>query len=38
MELKLPFCDDPCPYEKFTEHLDKLIPADWEAECQNVVH
>ncbi|KAL0849925.1 hypothetical protein ABMA28_011852 [Loxostege sticticalis] len=38
MELKLPFCDDPCPYEKFTEHLDKLIPADWEAECQNVAH
>lgn len=35
MELKLPFCNDPCTYERFVEHLDTLIPNDWELECQN---
>ncbi|XP_072935695.1 lysosomal acid phosphatase-like isoform X1 [Epargyreus clarus] len=35
MELKMPFCDDPCPYNNFVEHINKLIPEDWEAECQN---
>ncbi|XP_013196183.2 prostatic acid phosphatase-like [Amyelois transitella] len=35
MELRLPFCDDPCPYPMFIKHLDKLVPEDWEAECQN---
>ncbi|XP_045761433.1 prostatic acid phosphatase-like [Maniola jurtina] len=34
-ELKLPYCDDPCTYNKFVEHLDTLIPTDWEVECQN---
>lgn len=38
MELKLPFCDDPCPYSQFVQHIDKLIPKDWEAECQNLAH
>ncbi|XP_052737147.1 lysosomal acid phosphatase [Bicyclus anynana] len=36
MELKLPFCDDPCTYSKFEEHLNTLIPNDWETECQNI--
>ncbi|XP_053601206.1 prostatic acid phosphatase-like isoform X2 [Plodia interpunctella] len=35
MELRLPFCDDPCPLTMFVKHLDKLIPDDWDAECQN---
>ncbi|CAH2099627.1 unnamed protein product [Euphydryas editha] len=35
MELKLPSCNDPCTYEKFVEHLDTLIPNNWEVECQN---
>ncbi|XP_035430321.1 prostatic acid phosphatase-like [Spodoptera frugiperda] len=35
LELKLPFCDDPCTYTQFTEHITKLIPDDWEAECGN---
>ncbi|KAJ0181342.1 hypothetical protein K1T71_003427 [Dendrolimus kikuchii] len=38
MELKLPFCDDPCPYNKFVQHVGKLVPNDWESECQNTVH
>ncbi|KAM3958304.1 LOW QUALITY PROTEIN: prostatic acid phosphatase [Aphomia sociella] len=37
MELKLSFCSDPCTYEQFVQHLEKLIPTDWEAECQNKV-
>ncbi|XP_026764197.2 lysosomal acid phosphatase-like [Galleria mellonella] len=37
MELKLTFCSDPCPYTEFKHHLEKLIPTDWEAECQNDV-
>ncbi|KAG6455567.1 lysosomal acid phosphatase-like [Manduca sexta] len=36
MELKLPFCEDPCMYDQFKQHLTKLIPVDWEAECKNV--
>ncbi|KAH9638955.1 hypothetical protein HF086_005036 [Spodoptera exigua] len=35
LELKLPFCDDPCTYTQFTDHITKLIPEDWEAECGN---
>ncbi|KAF9815032.1 hypothetical protein SFRURICE_010590 [Spodoptera frugiperda] len=35
LELKLPFCDDPCTYTQFTAHITKLIPDDWEAECGN---
>ncbi|XP_050354371.1 lysosomal acid phosphatase-like [Nymphalis io] len=35
MELKLPFCNDPCTYERFAEYLDNLVPNDWEVECQN---
>ncbi|XP_049887147.1 prostatic acid phosphatase-like [Pectinophora gossypiella] len=34
-ELKLPFCDDPCSYTQFMQFLDKLVPKDWDAECQN---
>ncbi|CAG4921724.1 unnamed protein product [Colias eurytheme] len=35
MELKIPFCNEPCTYDRFIEHLGTLIPSDWEAECQN---
>ncbi|XP_026726336.1 prostatic acid phosphatase-like isoform X1 [Trichoplusia ni] len=35
MELKLPFCDDPCTYSQFSTHIAKIIPDDWEAECGN---
>nr|XP_026484685.1 lysosomal acid phosphatase-like [Vanessa tameamea] len=35
MELKLPFCNDPCTYEKFAEYIDLLVPRDWEIECHN---
>ncbi|CAK1600116.1 unnamed protein product [Parnassius mnemosyne] len=35
MELNMPFCDDPCTYKRFIQHIESLIPADWEAECQN---
>lgn len=38
MELNLPFCDNPCPYDKFIQHIGKLVPNDWESECQNTVH
>jgi hypothetical protein len=38
MEMRLPFCDDPCPYGEFVKYIDKFIPEDWEGECQNVVH
>ncbi|XP_041974334.1 lysosomal acid phosphatase-like [Aricia agestis] len=37
MELKLPFCEEPCEYIKFKQHIDSLIPTDWEEECQNKV-
>ncbi|KAJ2943881.1 hypothetical protein O0L34_g8205 [Tuta absoluta] len=37
-ELKLRFCDDPCPYTQFVRYLDKFVPKDWEAECQNNIH
>lgn len=36
MELRLPFCEDPCTYTQFLQYIDKFIPKDWEAECQNV--
>ncbi|XP_032513529.2 prostatic acid phosphatase-like [Danaus plexippus] len=35
MELKLPFCDDPCTYTRFQEYIDTLLPDDWDKECQN---
>ncbi|CAG4963629.1 unnamed protein product [Parnassius apollo] len=35
MELNMPFCEDPCTYKRFIQHIESLIPADWEAECQN---
>ncbi|CAK1548625.1 unnamed protein product [Leptosia nina] len=35
MEIRIPFCTEPCTYEKFIEHLGTLIPTDWEGECQN---
>lgn len=34
MELKLPYCDDPCPYTQFLAHVEKLVPKDWERECE----
>ncbi|CAG9107333.1 unnamed protein product [Plutella xylostella] len=34
-ELRLPFCDEPCPYSQFLQRLDQLVPRDWDAECQN---
>lgn len=37
MQLKIPFCDDPCTYDHFRQHIIKLIPKDWEVECQNVL-
>ncbi|RVE42758.1 hypothetical protein evm_012582 [Chilo suppressalis] len=37
MEIKLPFCDDPCPYDMFVKYIDSLIPNDWERECKNVI-
>ncbi|XP_059049195.1 lysosomal acid phosphatase-like [Achroia grisella] len=37
MELKLSFCSDPCPYMQFVQHLEKLVPTDWETECRNNV-
>ncbi|CAH0722839.1 unnamed protein product, partial [Brenthis ino] len=36
MELNLPFCDVPCTYNRFEEHLNSIILKDWEAECQNI--
>lgn len=36
MELKPKFCDDDlCTYSQFKNHITKLIPNDWEAECGN---
>lgn len=37
MELKLPFCEDPCSYKQFYDHISNLIPDDWETECENNV-
>lgn len=36
MELKPEFCDDPCTYSQFKQHISELIPDDWEAECGNI--
>ncbi|XP_013148571.1 PREDICTED: lysosomal acid phosphatase-like [Papilio polytes] len=35
MELNMPFCDDPCTYNRFIEHIETLIPNNWQEECQN---
>ncbi|XP_013166500.1 PREDICTED: lysosomal acid phosphatase-like [Papilio xuthus] len=35
MELNMPFCDDPCTYNRFIQHIETLIPNNWEEECQN---
>ncbi|KPJ13774.1 Putative acid phosphatase 5 [Papilio machaon] len=35
MELEMPFCDDPCTYNRFIQHIETLIPNNWEEECKN---